>query len=110
MLNLDIDHPLMSCLISDTTLRAIGKRAHPMHSMTSFSAQCILVSSIGYARFLVVKSLMNAHSWLQNDGQSDSRRRSHKVGVAGSTSHDWVVRIHRPGKRHRRSFHNSLVC
>ncbi|KAL0948222.1 hypothetical protein HGRIS_010826 [Hohenbuehelia grisea] len=30
-----------------TTLRAIGKRAHPMHSMTSFSAQCIIVSSIG---------------------------------------------------------------
>lgn len=32
----------------DTTLRAIGKRAHPLHAMTSFSAQCVVVSIIGY--------------------------------------------------------------
>ncbi|KAG9225505.1 hypothetical protein CCMSSC00406_0003008 [Pleurotus cornucopiae] len=30
-----------------TTLRAIGKRAHPLHAMTSFSAQCVVVSIIG---------------------------------------------------------------
>ncbi|KAJ8456284.1 hypothetical protein ONZ45_g18783 [Pleurotus djamor] len=32
-----------------TTLRAIGKRAHPLHSMTSFSAQCVIVASTGLA-------------------------------------------------------------
>ncbi|KAF9530674.1 hypothetical protein CPB83DRAFT_834045 [Crepidotus variabilis] len=29
-----------------TTLRAIGKRAHPMHSLTFFSALCVIVSTI----------------------------------------------------------------
>ncbi|KAF8647967.1 hypothetical protein AX16_006428 [Volvariella volvacea WC 439] len=30
-----------------TTLRAIGKRAHTLHSLVSFSSQCVIVSSIG---------------------------------------------------------------
>ncbi|KAG5651370.1 hypothetical protein H0H81_008904 [Sphagnurus paluster] len=29
-----------------TTIRAIGKRAHPLHAMTSFSSQCVAVSVI----------------------------------------------------------------
>ncbi|TFK38435.1 EamA-like transporter family-domain-containing protein [Crucibulum laeve] len=29
-----------------TSIAAIGKRAHPLHSMMSFSAQCVIVSSI----------------------------------------------------------------
>lgn len=29
-----------------TTIRAIGKRAHPMHNLVSFSSQCVIVSSI----------------------------------------------------------------
>lgn len=30
-----------------TSIRAIGKRAHPLHSLTSFSSQCIIASSVG---------------------------------------------------------------
>ncbi|KAI0065193.1 DUF6-domain-containing protein [Artomyces pyxidatus] len=29
-----------------TSIRAIGKRAHPLHSLTFFSSQCVVVSSI----------------------------------------------------------------
>jgi len=29
-----------------TSLRAIGKRAHPLHSLVSFSTQCIIISSV----------------------------------------------------------------
>jgi hypothetical protein len=32
----------------DTTLRAIGKQAHPLHSMSYFSAVCVLVSTMRY--------------------------------------------------------------
>lgn len=31
----------------DTSLCAIGKRAHPLHALTSFSAQSVIVGSIG---------------------------------------------------------------
>ncbi|KAF9446668.1 hypothetical protein P691DRAFT_732796 [Macrolepiota fuliginosa MF-IS2] len=30
-----------------TSLRAIGKRAHPLHSLVSFSAQCVIIATIG---------------------------------------------------------------
>ncbi|KAI0791435.1 DUF6-domain-containing protein [Abortiporus biennis] len=29
-----------------TTIRAIGKRAHPLHNLVSFSSQCVIVSTI----------------------------------------------------------------
>jgi len=29
-----------------TTIRAIGRRAHPMHNLVSFSSQCVIVSTI----------------------------------------------------------------
>ncbi|TFK18110.1 hypothetical protein FA15DRAFT_628299 [Coprinopsis marcescibilis] len=29
-----------------TSLRAIGKRAHPLHALTSFSTQCVIVASV----------------------------------------------------------------
>ncbi|KAF7973811.1 hypothetical protein HWV62_14186 [Athelia sp. TMB] len=32
-----------------TTLRAIGKRAHPLHSLVGFSTWCVIVSCIGLA-------------------------------------------------------------
>ncbi|KAI0072258.1 DUF6-domain-containing protein [Panus rudis PR-1116 ss-1] len=32
-----------------TTIRAIGKRAHPMHNLVSFSTQCVIVASIAMA-------------------------------------------------------------
>lgn len=37
---------LMVC--TDTSIRAIGKRAHPMHVMTYFSLWCTLISSLGW--------------------------------------------------------------
>jgi len=36
----------------DTSIRAIGKRAHPLHVLSSFSIQCILVSSTAYVQVL----------------------------------------------------------
>ncbi|KAA1470827.1 DUF6-domain-containing protein [Dentipellis sp. KUC8613] len=30
-----------------TSIRAIGKRAHPLHSLTAFSSWCVIVSSVG---------------------------------------------------------------
>jgi hypothetical protein len=33
----------------DILLRAIGKRAHPLHSMTVFCLICVLASTVGYA-------------------------------------------------------------
>ena len=33
--------------LADTTIRAIGKRAHPMHSVTFFSSMCVVVSIVG---------------------------------------------------------------
>ena len=34
---------------TDTLIRAIGKRAHPLHSMVFFSLTCVLGSTTGYA-------------------------------------------------------------
>lgn len=34
---------------TDILLRAIGKRAHPLHSMTMFCLICVLASTAGYA-------------------------------------------------------------
>ncbi|KAF7795896.1 hypothetical protein EIP86_007063 [Pleurotus ostreatoroseus] len=31
---------------ADTTIRAIGKRAHPLHNLVSFSSQCVIVSTV----------------------------------------------------------------
>jgi hypothetical protein len=33
---------------TDTTIRAVGKRAHAMHLMTAFSTQCVIATVIGY--------------------------------------------------------------
>ncbi|KAI0776960.1 DUF6-domain-containing protein [Trametes elegans] len=30
-----------------TTIRAIGKRAHPLHNLVSFSSQCVIVATVG---------------------------------------------------------------
>ena len=37
---------------TDTLLRAIGKRAHPIHSMVFFSLNCVLASTVMYASHL----------------------------------------------------------
>ncbi|KAH8981193.1 drug/metabolite transporter superfamily [Lactarius hatsudake] len=36
-----------------TSLRAIGKRAHTLHSITFFSTQCVLASTAGYVHALI---------------------------------------------------------
>lgn len=41
-----------------TTLRAIGKRAHPLHSMSYFSAVCVLNSTLGYVVFWPLSLLL----------------------------------------------------
>ena len=44
--------PTYSFTSTDTLIRAIGKRAHPLHSMVFFSMKCVLGSTIGYASHL----------------------------------------------------------
>lgn len=34
-------------VLIDTSIRAIGKRAHPMHVMSYFSLWCTIISSLG---------------------------------------------------------------
>ncbi|KZP24270.1 hypothetical protein FIBSPDRAFT_1042321 [Athelia psychrophila] len=43
-----------------TTLRAIGKRAHAMHSLVGFSAWCVIVSSVGMA---ATRTPFITHRW-----------------------------------------------
>lgn len=31
---------------ADTTIRAVGKRAHPLHNLVSFSSQCVIVATV----------------------------------------------------------------
>lgn len=33
-------------VLPDTTIRAIGKRAHPMHNLVAFSTLCVVVSTV----------------------------------------------------------------
>ncbi|KAH9051567.1 DUF6-domain-containing protein [Lactarius deliciosus] len=40
-----------------TTLRAIGKRAHPLHSITFFSTQCVLASTAGMIIFKILLTM-----------------------------------------------------
>ena len=37
---------IASHYFADTTIRAIGKRAHPLHNLVSFSSQCVIVSTV----------------------------------------------------------------
>lgn len=36
------------CIVADTIIRGIGKRAHVLHFMMSFSSQCVLACTLGY--------------------------------------------------------------
>ncbi|TFY67488.1 hypothetical protein EVJ58_g1594 [Rhodofomes roseus] len=47
-----------------TTIRAIGKRAHALHSVTAFSMQCITVSSILMVVFRTTPILPNKLEWV----------------------------------------------
>ncbi|KAF8258681.1 hypothetical protein EI94DRAFT_1834861 [Lactarius quietus] len=47
-----------------TTLRSIGKRAHVLHSMTSYSSQCVLASTIGMILFKQPLVIPTRISWL----------------------------------------------
>ncbi|KAF4622109.1 hypothetical protein D9613_009308 [Agrocybe pediades] len=38
---------VLGSTLAYTSIRAIGKRAHPMHAMVAFSVQCVVVSVIG---------------------------------------------------------------
>jgi hypothetical protein len=37
-----------SLCFTDTVLRAVGEQAHPLHSLSFFASQCVLMSTIGY--------------------------------------------------------------
>ncbi|KAI9439324.1 integral membrane protein DUF6 [Lactarius indigo] len=47
-----------------TLIRAIGKRAHVLHSMMSFSSQCVLGSTLGMILFKVPLVLPTRFLWL----------------------------------------------
>ncbi|KAI0300666.1 hypothetical protein B0F90DRAFT_1629305 [Multifurca ochricompacta] len=47
-----------------TCLRAIGKRAHTIHSLTFFSSQCILASTIGMIIFKIPPVIPMRVSWI----------------------------------------------
>ncbi|EPS96323.1 hypothetical protein FOMPIDRAFT_1151005 [Fomitopsis schrenkii] len=47
-----------------TTLRAIGKRAHALHSVVAFSMQCVIVSSISMLVLRTPAVLPNRIEWL----------------------------------------------
>ncbi|KAI9450011.1 hypothetical protein BJY52DRAFT_1419732 [Lactarius psammicola] len=47
-----------------TSLRAIGKRAHTLHSITFFSSQCVLASTAGMIIFKVTPVIPTHVSWL----------------------------------------------
>ncbi|KAI9439313.1 hypothetical protein H4582DRAFT_2076013 [Lactarius indigo] len=47
-----------------TSLRAIGKRAHTLHSITFFSTQCVLASTAGMIIFKVTPVIPTHVSWL----------------------------------------------
>ena len=47
--------------ISVTSIRAIGRRAHPMHAMVSFSTVCILMASVGYA--IIAPGFVSVADW-----------------------------------------------
>ncbi|KAH9036479.1 drug/metabolite transporter superfamily [Lactarius pseudohatsudake] len=47
-----------------TSLRAIGKRAHTLHSITFFSTQCVLASTAGMMIFKVTPVIPTHVSWL----------------------------------------------
>ncbi|KAF8259030.1 hypothetical protein EI94DRAFT_1669212 [Lactarius quietus] len=47
-----------------TTLRSIGKRAHVLHSMMSYSSQCVLASTIGMILFKQPLVIPTRISWL----------------------------------------------
>ena len=46
-------------LFADTLIRRIGKRAHVLHVMTSFSSQSVLASTLGYALPEILNGISN---------------------------------------------------
>jgi len=47
-----------------TSLRAIGKRAHTLHSLTAFASQCVIVSGIGMFALGIPPVLPSNPMWL----------------------------------------------
>ncbi|KAI0337871.1 DUF6-domain-containing protein [Trametopsis cervina] len=47
-----------------TSIRAIGKRAHPMHNLVSFSSQCVIVSFIAMLSLQTPPIFPTRPSWL----------------------------------------------
>jgi hypothetical protein len=57
--------PRVSLTPTDTLLRAIGKRAHTLHSLVFYSSSCVMGSTAGYASIwtpLLWKELLDIHS------------------------------------------------
>ncbi|TCD70378.1 hypothetical protein EIP91_003730 [Steccherinum ochraceum] len=46
-----------------TTIRAVGKRAHPMHNLVSFSTQCVIVSTIAMLVMRTPVVIPNRWDW-----------------------------------------------
>jgi hypothetical protein len=42
-----ISSRLAQAAFAVTSIRAIGRRAHPMHAMVSFSVVCVIMASVG---------------------------------------------------------------
>jgi drug/metabolite transporter (DMT)-like permease len=55
---------VLGATASYTLLRAIGKRAHALHVLATFSSQCILVSTIGMIAFKIPPVIPTRALWL----------------------------------------------
>ena len=51
--------PSSSLHVTDVTIRAVGKRAHPLHSMTFFSILCVIASTAGWV-YIAVRPSVNS--------------------------------------------------
>ena len=70
-------------LAADTTIRAIGKRAHPLHAMTFFSTQCVVASSVAY---------VHPSNWLYlGCAKSRFRMLVIKTHIVIPTRLDWIA-------------------
>jgi hypothetical protein len=59
--------------VKDTTIRAIGRRAHPLHSLAFFSSQSVVVASIGCVHLTIHLDILVLHFRRASLQPSDSR-------------------------------------
>ncbi len=80
---------------SDTTLRAIGRRAHPLHSMSFFSGICVLNASIRQVVYSYVRFRLN--NLCQYDRYEYACCDPYSFGVAFPSGHDWHLWLYCTG-------------